>query len=189
MKIKLNYNQDWSKYFQLDENSPSGLLRLKNKNGVDIEPYSVGTKLFLKNSKASTWSLSFKSKDYVVHRIIWVLTYRSIDPELVIDHLDGNPFNNKIENLSLKTTAGNSRNKRKQVDNKTGITGISLTNKKGNYYYQAFWCELDGKPMSKCFSIKKLGEVEAKFKAIECREQQLQRLIAKGADYTERHGL
>ena len=78
--------------------------------------------------------LNFKSKMYLVHRIIWVLTYGSIDLTLVIDHLDGDPLNNEISNLSLKTHKNNSRNQRQHSNNKTGVTGVSLMcNKNGNW--------------------------------------------------------
>ena len=61
-----------------------------------------------------------------------MLIYGNIDTEMVIDHLDGNPFNNNIKNLSLKTLAGNARNRHKQKDNKTGITGVCLSRAREN---------------------------------------------------------
>jgi len=127
-------------------------------------------------------------KNYV-HRIIWVLTYGSIDQTLVIDHLDGDPFNNRIENLALKTFANNARNNHKRSDNTTGVTGVSITKTKaGNSYYDAYWFELNGTFKHKLFSILKLGEETAKSLAIAYREEQIQRLISEGAEYTERHG-
>jgi len=118
------------------------------------------------------------------------MTYGSIDPDLVIDHLDGNPFNNEIDNLALKTPADNMRNQRKYSNNTTGITGVKLTNSGNNlFYYTAQWSEIDGSQKKRHFSISKFGEDIAKLLAINYREEQIQKLISEGADYTNRHGI
>ena len=189
IKKRLDYNLNWSEYFQLDTDSPSGLVRIKDRYGKLVDKYNAGTKMFYKTGEANSWQVGFKRKIYLVHRIIWVLTYGSIDSILEIDHLDGNPLNNDISNLSLKTHKNNSRNKRKHSNNKTGVTGVSLMcNKNGNWYYTAKWYDIGGRLKSKYFSIAKLGEENAKNLAIIYREEQLQLLILEGADYTERHG-
>jgi hypothetical protein len=174
---KLDYNIDWSKYFQLSEESPSGLINLRDGR-------NAGNKQFNKNGDPKSWKVGFNYKDYCVHRIIWVITYGSIDPNLVIDHVDGNPFNNEINNLSLKSIADNSRNQYKFRNNTTGVTGVTLS--KNNYI--AHWQASDGKRKLKYFSLLKYGEKEAKILAIAYREQQIQRLISEGANYTDRHG-
>ena len=188
MKNKLDYNIDWSTAFELNEKSPSGLIKFKNGYGKPIIPYSIGTKIFQKSGDPGAWMIYFNKSLYVAHRIIWVMTYGSIDQELVIDHLDGNPFNNKIENLSLKTIADNIRNARKYRSNTTGTTGVSITNVKGRYYYRVEWIEISGKVVKKSFSIDDLGDETAKSLAITCRTQQIERLVLEGAGYTERHG-
>ena len=43
---------------------------------------------------------------------------------MVIDHIDGNPANDSIDNLRKITKAENSRNKSKHKNNKYGIQGI-----------------------------------------------------------------
>lgn len=186
--VCLDYNLNWGESFRLGVISPSGLLKTKSRTGKNIEGYNVGTQFFQKSGKPDSWRLRFQQKTYQVHRIIWVLTYGSINSEMVIDHLDGNPFNNKIENLSLKSQKNNSMNKCKYTNNKTGITGVVLETKIGYLYYTAYWCEIDGKHRQKCFSILKLGEEKAKELAITYREEQIKRLLLEGAGYTDRHG-
>lgn len=187
MKIR-NYNLDWSEYFQLDVDSPSGLVRIKSYRGKEIKRVAVGTRKHKKNGGALTWALGFKQETYLVHRIIWVLTYGSISDELVIDHLDGNPFNNKINNLELKTHEHNRRNACQYSTNKTSVTGVRLVNHRYGSYYEANWYEIDGSQRAKCFSISKYGEVEAKLLATNYREREMSRLIKTGAGYTDRHG-
>lgn len=184
-----DYNLNWSTSFELDENSPSGLSKIKSRVGKDTEKHNVGYKRFNENGTSNSWRIGFQGKYYLVHRIIWVMVYGSIDPEMVIDHIDGNPHNNQISNLSLKTQANNARNQKRFSTNTTGITGVSLATRKGGYrYFIVQWTELNGKRKQKCFSVVKLGEELAEFSAQLYREQQIQRLITEGADYTSRHG-
>ena len=182
------YERDWSTHFRLSEESPSGLIRIKDRYGRTIGS-TAGTRCKEKGGGSRGWQLRLKNEHFYVHRIIWVMTYGSIDPQLVIDHLDGNPLNNKISNLELKTTANNLKNRRKSINNSTGTTGVTIeTSKEGLKYYRAFWQELNGKRSSKRFSIVKLGEEKAESLAIEYRKIQLKRLMEEGVGYTERHG-
>jgi hypothetical protein len=189
MKEKLDYNKDWSEYFSLDTDSPSGLVRIRDNRGKSVVKFNIGTMAYRENFEPRSWQLGFQEKIYQVHRIIWVLIHGSIDKDMVIDHLDGNPFNNSIQNLSLKTQSDNMRNTRKQLNNKTGTTGVRrVKSGSGYWYYEANWRDINGKPKSKNFSIAKLGEENARNSAIEYRKIQLQRLREEGAEYTERHG-
>lgn len=66
------------------------------------------------------------------HRLAWALFYRKW-PENELDHIDGDPSNNKIENLRDVTRKVNAQNRRKALKNsKTGFLGVSKT-KDGKY--------------------------------------------------------
>lgn len=62
-------------------------------------------------------------KGYLVHRLIATLHYG--DFEGLVDHVDGNTHNNKIENLRIVTTEQNLWNAKRSKTNKTGIKGVS----------------------------------------------------------------
>ena len=49
-------------------------------------------------------------KEYRAHRIIWSLHNGEIPKGMLIDHIDGNRQNNKIENLRLATRTQNNTN-------------------------------------------------------------------------------
>lgn len=73
-----------------------------------------------------------KKKKFKVHRVVWIMHNGEIPEDLVIDHIDGNPQNNLLENLRLATLSQNSANSK--AYNKSGLPkGVSLTGKK----YQA----------------------------------------------------
>ena len=61
-------------------------------------------------------------KRQYLHRIIFMM-HHSYMPEY-IDHIDGNPQNNKIENLRNATQSQNMGNQKLRSDNKSGIKGI-----------------------------------------------------------------
>lgn len=67
-------------------------------------------------------------KKHLVHRVIWYLKHGSV-PDF-LDHIDGNPLNNRIENLRPATKAQNAMNRRIRSDNSTGFKGIYPAGKK-----------------------------------------------------------
>ena len=67
------------------------------------------------------------------HVIIWILsTGKDIPQGLEIDHINGNKIDNRIENLRLVTSRGNSQNMEKHRDGK--LVGFYKRDKK--YYSQ-----------------------------------------------------
>ena len=62
---------------------------------------------------------------YLSHRLAW-LYINGVWPKNHIDHIDGNPLNNRIKNLRDATQKENSQNIRKaHKDSKSGILGVS----------------------------------------------------------------
>jgi hypothetical protein len=59
---------------------------------------------------------------YLAHRIIFAM-HHGFMPEF-IDHIDGNPSNNLIENLRECNLSQNQYNSKLRTDNKSGIKGV-----------------------------------------------------------------
>lgn len=57
------------------------------------------------------------------HRVIYAMHHGKW-PEGLVDHIDGDPSNNKIENLRVATNSENLRNCRRSLANKSGATGV-----------------------------------------------------------------
>lgn len=191
---KKDYNNfDFSSFVKIDETSPSGLSwvapRLySGKLSYERVGKQAGTiKMF--NNRQYYYTIGLFKHQFFVHRVVYLLENGYIDADKDVDHIDGNSLNNLSVNLVLKIPTDNKRNAKLRCDNKTGIVGVSLTNKGKDYnYYTAHWYEIDGSYRSRSFSINKLGETNARNLAVDYREQQIQRLINEGAGYTERHG-
>lgn len=67
----------------------------------------------------------YKSKFYKAHRLAWLLTHGSW-PKEMIDHIDGDPSNNKLNNLRDVSNHVNQCNRHKaRMDSKSGLIGAS----------------------------------------------------------------
>ena len=112
-------------------------------------------------------------KPYLVHRLIWLWVYGEW-PNGDIDHLNGHGLDNRIENLRVVTPLMNQRNRKKQSNNSSGITGVC-------------WHKQAGKWMARIKINRKyayLGLFDCKYRAASTYE--LAKQLHGG--YTSRHG-
>lgn len=73
--------------------------------------------------------ITFESKQYLQHRIVWLMHGRTIPEGMEIDHIDHNRQNDRIENLRLVSAVVNCQNKGKYISNTSGVTGVSWDRK------------------------------------------------------------
>ncbi len=66
--------------------------------------------------------------DYQLHRVVWGWHHGTIPAGLEVDHIDGNPTNNRIENLRLATIQEQQRNGGggKRADSPTTFRGVGF---------------------------------------------------------------
>ena len=68
------------------------------------------------------WININQTKHYA-HRIAWLLTYGDPAPS-EIDHIDGDPSNNRLSNLRAASHQNNKLNSKVHRDSRTGIKGV-----------------------------------------------------------------
>ena len=112
-------------------------------------------------------------RPYKAHRIGWLLHFGEW-PVGLIDHIDGNEGNNRIENLREASKATNGQNARMKRNNTSGFTGVGLHKRSGKW--TAFVC-VNGKQ-------EFLGHFDDKADAIQSRKEAVTRY-----GFSERHGL
>lgn len=79
--------------------------------------------------------ITFNKKCYLLHRLIFAFHHGYL-PKM-LDHIDGNPSNNKIENLREANDFQNSWNKKVRPDSVSGIKGVWKNYKKWGVTIQA----------------------------------------------------
>jgi len=85
------------------------------------------------------------------HRIIWKLVH-GVDPE-IIDHINGDPTDNRIGNLRNGTRSDNQKNMRLSSANSSGVAGVYHHKQSGGWYARI--PSLDG---AKCTFFSKSKE-------------------------------
>lgn len=103
------------------------LIRKVNRGrGANSVRWKSGTSIGHKSGKYILASVDYRL--YKLHRLIWLWHFGNF-PEKHIDHIDGNPANNRIENLREATDAQNMQNQRTaRVNNKLGVQGVYQVN-------------------------------------------------------------
>ena len=175
-------------YIGYSEDSPTNLIAIRDKfmwNGklVYTKNDVVGSFTHRSNGDPKCIRVRFNGKTYHAHNLVWELFNNKL-PNGLIDHIDGNPFNNVISNLEVCTQAVNCRRKKvhKVID-----TGLRYHTLKGYDYWRAQYTDLDGKIHLKYFSILKLG-FNAKVEAKLWRDTQITLMNKSGAGYKESNG-
>lgn len=178
---------------KVDANSHTGLsykvTRYKNKGAVSKLAGSPAGKIArMPNKLPRGYMVKITFPDGIkrelqCHRLVWLLSHKTIDTNLVIDHIDGNPLNNQLSNLQLVSYKQNTRNRKPRNE---GIPGVYI---KQGLQWVADMCLDDGTRKIKGFSIKKYGNDKAKEMALQVRKEFLARMNETSEPFTTRHTL
>jgi len=84
--------------------------------------------------------ISISKKRYYAHRLAWLYVYGYTPKE--IDHIDGDPSNNKLCNLRSADRNINMKNLRRNSVNKSGKTGVCWDKSRGKWMA---YINVDGK--------------------------------------------
>lgn len=106
----------------------------------------------------------------LAHRAAWAIVH-SAWPDGEVDHIDGNPTNNRISNLRVVSHLVNCRNQKLRSTNTSGVCGVD--------YFQGIWrarIRADGK-------LRQLGSFKTKAEAVDARRQ-----AERQHGYHENHG-
>lgn len=77
-------------------------------------------------------SIVLNRRHILAHRVAWKMHY-GVDPPSVIDHINGDPADNRIVNLRPATPAQNGANRSISTRNATGVKGVSFDRQTKKY--------------------------------------------------------
>lgn len=158
------------KYVQYCPTSVRGLRYKRTPKGSKKKVGDVAGYL---NKAYGYYEVSVCGRRYYSHRLVYFLVHGELNSTLVIDHVDGNRANNKIDNLRAVSQMKNCNNRITKPNKATGVVGVQLTmNQAGNEYFQASWVE-NGERKIKRFSVLKLGRAVALESAIKYRQSRI----------------
>ena len=78
--------------------------------------------------------ITFNKKSYQAHRIIYFMHHGYVPK--IIDHINGNPSDNHIENLRDVTVEQNQHNAKLRLDNTSGYKNVTLDKRSNKWYVQ-----------------------------------------------------
>lgn len=154
-------------HLYLNKNSHSGLSwktnRYSGKN-LRVCRYKAGDPAGYINDNGY-WIVRLDKQDYSVHRIIMVLHGNVVDG-MVIDHINNDRADNRIENLRIVSNTDNNLNATIRKDNTSGVSGVHFNPKSRVWYCR--WTE-SGVRKVITFSTIKYGFIPAQAMAIKAR--------------------
>ena len=148
----------FNEWFLYDENT-GDLVWKKTKNSRGVEGTTVGA---VDNSYHGSPRLVCKldNKRHHIARVIWCMLYGDIEDGMYIDHINGDPLDNRLKNLRLTTPSGNSRNRKVSSANTSGVTGVVKNPSRGKPWRAQIW-----KDGTFCY----LGQYDTKEEAVAAR--------------------
>ena len=127
---------EWSKHFSYRKRTGELVWKYRNacpeqaehKRSVWNGRFAgtvAGTKVYREKVIPTGMHVKIYGRIYYVGHVVWQMHNGPIPEGLYIDHINGDPFDNRIENLRLATPAQNAQNRRAHRNNKCGILGVN----------------------------------------------------------------
>ena len=126
---------DWHEHFIYDPNT--GTLYWKERRVEHFKSYgsmkawntlhankAAGCKACRFKTIPAYVTVSVLGRSIGAHRVIWEMINGPIPTGMFVDHIDGNPWNNKIDNLRLATPSQNNMNQALSKRSTTGYKGV-----------------------------------------------------------------
>lgn len=90
----------------------------------DYEPatgrlYHKGADQPCERAQRGYWAVRFQGRDYMAHRVVWQLAHGDLREDQILDHINHDPRDNRLQNLRVATPTQNQFNRRGAQKNST----------------------------------------------------------------------
>ncbi len=102
-----------------------GYLTYKKQLAGKSRRIKVDGRADYKNKSNPYYFVSIKGQKYLVHRVIFYICHRRINHSLMIDHIDQDKNNNRIDNLRQVDASRNARNRQLKTKTISGRVGVN----------------------------------------------------------------
>lgn len=124
----------------LDYNPDTGIFTWKTRrirpgrsNDANWNSRFAGQPVALRQHRHGHYQIVIHCRNYMYHRVAW-MHYYGVDPGSHLDHVNGDPTDNRIANLRLATPSQNMMNQKRRTDNTSGVKGVSWSKKERKWY-------------------------------------------------------
>ena len=107
------------------------LLDYETLKLIETEKYRLRVKYDKTINNFYVYTGRMKNKKWEVKALHRIIT--DCPKELVVDHINRNPLDNRLSNLRICTVKENNNNRKIRSDNKVGYSGISYNSKQNAY--------------------------------------------------------
>lgn len=135
----------------------TGILRWRERSDVAFNRQYAGKIAGSIESKGYRQIVIF-GRPYMAHRLAWLIRYGRW-PVDQLDHVNGNPDDNRLANLREVSGSENLRNQTRYKSNRSGMTGVSYcrTSNKWRAYIN-----VEGKPKNLGFFVLQSDAITAR---------------------------
>ena len=116
-----------------DYSSSEGMLIRKITDGRGAKPTGI-------NNKKDYRRTYVNSKHYCHHRLVWIWHHGAVNNEILVDHINRDRHDDRIENLRLATASENNAHRAMSPKNTSGFKGVIKEH--GRWRVQ---CSINGK--------------------------------------------
>jgi hypothetical protein len=119
---KILVDTNWQKALNVWEYRANALYwQIKCGRGASVK--RPGDKVNVAPDAHGYAYVTWRRKHYAVHRLVFLFVHRWL-PDCV-DHIDGNPQNNCVENLRAATRLQNQHNRRRNTRHQSGVKNVT----------------------------------------------------------------